>query len=225
MTDDARHLLVPGFSQTPQAWSAVIAGLPGEVEALDIPGSGNFAEAARQLARGRTGIWAGYSMGGRLALRVALDRPEQVRALMLISTSPGIADDAERARRRRADDDLANWAEQHGREAFLDRWTSQPLFSGLDPAATRRHRLESIAEIAGQLRRLGQGVQQPMWDRLGELTMPVVLIAGERDHRYSAIARRMAATIGNRAQLCIVPNAGHALLEEQPGAIAELLRM
>ena len=54
----------------------------------------------------------------------------------------------------------------------------------------------------------------PLWDRLGELTMPVTLVVGERDAKFRAIAERMGAPV------VVVPGAGHAVHLEAPAAVA-----
>ena len=183
----------------------------------------SFEETAGAFVPEGRGIWAGYSMGGRLALWIALEHPELVEALALISTNPGISDDRQRRARRDSDEELAGLIESGGRDAFFDRWLAQPLFSGLDPVAARQHRLTSAPELANQLRTLGQGTQESLWDRLPELSMPVAVIAGGRDERYAAIAGQTAADIGSNAELHIVPGAGHALLQEAPAAVAGIL--
>ena len=149
-------------------------------------------EALGPAARSRS---CGYSMGGRLALALALRTPERVRRLVLVSASPGLADADERAARRRADEALADRIEAIGVEAFAREWAAQPLFAGQPArvaAAAHADRLRrTAAEHAAQLRGLGTGVMPPLWERLGELAMPVTLVVGERDAKFRAIAGRM----------------------------------
>ena len=108
---------------------------------------------------------------------------------MLVSASPGLADPGERAARREADAALADRIEAIGAEAFAREWAAQPLFAGQPPevaAAAHADRLRrSAAEHAAQLRGLGTGVMPPLWDRLGELAMPVTLVVGERDAKFA----------------------------------------
>ena len=59
----------------------------------------------------------------------------------------------------------------------------------------------------------------PLWDRLGELAMPVVVLAGERDEKYVGLAERLAAALPT-PHVAIVPGAGHALPLEAPAAVA-----
>ncbi len=215
--------LVPGFSQAGGAWSQVIDAAKVSAQAVEIPTAPSFVATARTLAAGRAGAWAGYSLGGRLALQIALDYPDAVEALVVVSASPGIPDPQARAQRRRDDEALADWIESHDVAEFLDRWLGQPMFAGLDQEAARRHRLQSTAAIAHQLQVLGQGAQHPLWDRLEELDQPVVVVAGAHDEKYASIARRAVAAIGPNADLHIVPGAGHSLLQEKPDAIAGIL--
>src|SRR5215204_2282307 len=230
-----RVVLVHGFTQTMAAWDAVgkRLGERWEVVRVDLPGHGGsggvrvgFDEAAGLVgAAGGRAAYVGYSLGGRLCLRLALDRPDLVRALVLIGASPGIADAGGRAERRAADERLARRIERDGVAAFLDDWLARPLFATLPAgAAGRADRLANTADgLAWALRRLGTGAQEPLWDRLGELRPPALLVAGERDPKFTGIARRMAAAIGPAAQVALVPGAGHAAHLERPAATAALV--
>src|SRR5690606_23536537 len=108
--------------------------------------------------------YVGYSMGGRLALHLALARPDLVRRLVLIGATGGIDDEDDRAARRAADERLAAHLEQVGVATFVDEWLAQPLFAGLSPtAAARDERLANTAEgLASSLRLAGTGTQEPL---------------------------------------------------------------
>ena len=69
--------------------------------ALRVPDDLDFVATARRgwATRAARATYVGYSQGGRLCLQLALDRPDLVDELVLVSASPGIADDAERAAR------------------------------------------------------------------------------------------------------------------------------
>jgi 2-succinyl-6-hydroxy-2,4-cyclohexadiene-1-carboxylate synthase len=230
-----RVVLVHGFTQTSASWGPVAERLARrfEVVRVDLPGHGGsgavrvgFAEAAGLVGKaGGPAAYVGYSLGGRLCLRLALDRPDLVRALILIGGSPGIADPGERAARRAADDRLAGEVERDGVAAFLDRWLAGPLFATLPEAvAGRDERLANTpAGLAYALRRLGTGVQEPRWDRLAGLRPPALLVAGERDPKFTALARRMAAVIGPSARVTVVAGAGHAVHLERPAELAALI--
>ncbi len=214
-------VLLHGFTQTGASWEAVVRELAGRYRALapDLGAGPWEAELDRLEALAPPAFaLAGYSMGGRLALALALRIPERVARLVLVSASPGLADPAERAARRDADTALADRIEAIGAEAFAREWAAQPLFAGQPPevaAAAHADRLRrSAAEHAAQLRGLGTGVMPPLWDRLAELTMPVTLVVGERDAKFRALAERMGAPV------VVVAGAGHAVHLEAPAAVA-----
>jgi 2-succinyl-6-hydroxy-2,4-cyclohexadiene-1-carboxylate synthase len=216
--------LVPGFTQSASSWAPVATLLRDDTDLLDTPEMADFVTVAHDLARDR-GTFVGYSQGGRLCLQLALDRPEMVQRLVLVSASPGIADDSDRAARREADEGLAQEIEREGVDAFLDRWLAQPLFatlprerSGID----ERKRANTVERLTYQLRVLGQGAQPSNWGRLGELRIPVLLIAGELDTKYAGIAERMAEQIAD-VRVAIVPGGGHACHLEQPEHVARHL--
>jgi 2-succinyl-6-hydroxy-2,4-cyclohexadiene-1-carboxylate synthase len=239
-----RLALVHGFTQSGAAWGPVGDALSGthEVLALDAPGHGRSAGieadlpggaemmADAVLAAGGPASWLGYSMGGRFALHVALQRPETVDRLVLVSATAGIDDEAERAARRESDGRLANRIEVEGLEPFVRWWLTQPLFAGL----TRAGRAVDAAQLAGRLggtaaglasslRLAGTGTQEPLWDRLGRIEVPVLVVAGADDHKYLALAERLRQGIGSNATLAIVAGAGHACHLEQPGRFLEMI--
>ncbi|HEV2771050.1 MAG TPA: 2-succinyl-6-hydroxy-2,4-cyclohexadiene-1-carboxylate synthase [Solirubrobacteraceae bacterium] len=231
-------VLLHGFTQTARSWDRVRRCLPmrADVLAPDLRGHGaasaarpvGFAEVAEDIATQAPARFAlcGYSMGGRLALQVALAHPGRVTGLVLVSTTAGIEDAHERQARRAADERLAGQLERQGLEAFAERWAAQPLFAGL-PAdlavEARADRLRNdAAGLAAALRGLGTGAMEPLWDRLPELTVPATVLAGERDAKFLAIARRLAATLAD-ATLTTVPGAGHALHLEAPETIVSAL--
>src|SRR6266498_1374055 len=158
----------------------------------------SFAEAAALLGEaGGAAAYVGYSLGGRLCLRLALDRPDLVRSLVLIGASPGLDDPAVRAARRASDEALAAELERVGLERFLDRWLAQPLFASLPPErAGRADRLANTTRgLAASLRLHGTGAQEPLWDRLATLRPPTLLITGARDQKFAGIAERMTKAI------------------------------
>jgi 2-succinyl-6-hydroxy-2,4-cyclohexadiene-1-carboxylate synthase len=227
-------VLLHGFAGTGRAWDPVIAQLGRErytALAPDLRGHGSRAGARPVTFEAITAdvlsaapprfALAGYSMGGRIALGVALAAPERVSRLVLMATTAGIEDADERAARGAADALLADEIDAERIEAFADRWLGQPLFADDDEAAQRRAR-DDIARnepagLAAALRGVGTGAMTPLWDRLGELTVPVLVLAGERDGKFSAIGERLAEAIPG-AQLELVPGAGHALPRAAPAA-------
>jgi 2-succinyl-6-hydroxy-2,4-cyclohexadiene-1-carboxylate synthase len=192
---------------------------------LDVPQPATFASTAHALGEaGGRAIYVGYSMGGRLCLRLAIDRPDLVRALVLVSASPGIVDGAERAARVEADEMLAESVERDGVHAFLETWLAQPMFASVPsdaPGLTDRRRL-SPEFLAACLRRLGAGAMEPMWGEVSQLAMPVLLVTGTLDEKYTAIARRMLERM-HPGVSHVRLDGGHALPLEQPGVLGGLI--
>jgi 2-succinyl-6-hydroxy-2,4-cyclohexadiene-1-carboxylate synthase len=238
LATDARAILLHGFTHTGRSWAGVVGALGDRYPVLapDIRGHGSASD--RQpvtleaviddivaLSPSRFTL-AGYSMGGRIALHVALSLHTRVRRMVLIGASPGISDSAERQARREADERLADEIARTGVEQFARRWAATPVLAGQPPAvlaAAQADRLRSTPPgLARALRSLGTGALPSLWDRLGELSMPVTLAVGQRDEKFRTIAARMAEAIP-QAHVEVVSGAGHAAHLEAPDLIAGLI--
>ena len=225
----ARAVLVPGFTQTAAAWDPVVSALRAsglDAIALDVPAGLDFVSTAAALgAAGGRGAYVGYSMGGRLCL--ALDHPELVDGLALVSASPGIDDPAERSARRASDEVLARDVEDRGVEPFLRDWLAQPLFATLDASSAQlgeRAAAHTAADLAAALRLLGTGTQEALWSRLAELQMPVALVTGRADAKFKKINDEMQAACSGAVSVARLHlDGGHALPLEQPEALATVL--
>jgi 2-succinyl-6-hydroxy-2,4-cyclohexadiene-1-carboxylate synthase len=232
-------VLLHGFSGTHRAWDQVVALLDPERYrplALDLPGHGAAADSERPIsfascvtavldAASERFVLAGYSMGGRVALHVALTAPERIARLVLVACNPGIEDATERAARRASDEALANDLERIPFEEFIERWRTQPLFAADPPdvgararADQRRNRPDALAAV---MRGLGAGEMQPQWDRLAELRMPVTVLVGDRDAKFLAIGRRMIERLPNGE--LIVAAGGHGLPLENPMGVVSAI--
>ena len=230
--------LLHGFTGSSANWSQVVSRLDGryQVIAPDLLGHGEtesppdprryrIENAAQDLIALWQSLalppahWLGYSMGGRLALYLALAYPAAIKTLILESASPGLTDAAARADRVRSDEALAARIERDGIAPFVAAWESLPLFESqteAQRASLRDARLRNNpAELANSLRGMGTGAQPSLWDRLPELAAPVLVIAGEHDAKFTAIAQQMAAAIP-QARLTVIPGAGHTTHLEQP---------
>jgi len=236
-------VLAHGFTQTGRVWGSMDRDLAGDhqVTVVDMPGhadstsvAANLVEGAQLLARaGGTASYLGYSMGARFCLHLALARPELVESLVLVSATAGIDDPGERDRRRRADEALAEELDPSGGgapalsvEVFLRRWLDGPLFTGIsDEAAGFDERMRNRGPgLASSLRLAGTGTQPPSWHRLGELSMPVLIVTGADDEKFTALGARMAAAIGSNATWAVVDGAGHAPHLQRPEEVARLVR-
>lgn len=229
--------LLHGFTQTSESWAEPIAALQERLPtatfwAPDMPGHGDgmtlpysLSEGAMAIAElASPGIWIGYSMGGRYLLHVATQHPEIVTALVLISTTAGLETCEEREERRNADHALADSIERDGVSAFLQRWMTLPLFSGLRPSATdlaARQRNSSIG-LAESLRHAGTGCQQPLWSELASVDVPTLVITGSEDEKFCALGARIAQTMP-QAEHITMSGAGHALHLEHSERFADLV--
>ncbi len=231
-------VLLHGFTHTGASWDPVVAALGESYRALapDIRGHGTASartpvtleavlEDVAGLAPERFTL-VGYSMGGRVALHAALALSGRVDRLVLIGASPGLADRGEREERRAADEELAESIERSSIEEFARRWAQTPVLAGQLPevlAAVHADRLRNEpAGLARALRGLGTGALPSLWDRLGEVSMPVALVVGERDEKFRAIAAQTASALPD-ADVILAPGAGHAVHLEAPGAAAAVI--
>jgi pimeloyl-ACP methyl ester carboxylesterase len=141
-----------------------------------------------------------------------------------LGATPGLDDATERTERRRADDARAARLEEIGVDAFLDEWLAAPLFATLPAdAAGREHRQRNTeAGLAHSLRTAGTGAQRSLWDRLDEIQIPVLVLAGELDAKFSGIGRAMAIALPD-ATFVPVAGAGHAAHAERPEDVAAVI--
>jgi len=242
-------LALHGFTGSGLDFAALSEHFDGGLHCPDLPGHGSSDRLRSPLASAGSGIEAcadtlvelasdadlplpsllGYSMGGRTALTLALRHPGAVGALVLISASPGLEAGTERAQRRDLDEQRALALEQQGTAAFMEHWQDLPLLRSQRRMSasywndfSERRRTADPAGLAWSLRAMGTGSMPSLWDRLGEVSVPTLLITGAEDERYTDIATKMAAKIPGA--LCeVVAGAGHSPHFERPQAVAALL--
>lgn len=247
-------VLLHGFTGSSRTWDPLVTALGGRYTtiAIDLVGHGaTDSPAALERYRMRRAVddlavavracgfqraaWLGYSFGGRVALQVAVHRPDVVSALVLEGASPGLEDPAERAGRVRSDEALAERVEREGVEAFIDYWESIPLWDSQRETMTEEQRralrqqrtAQDATGLANSLRGMGTGAQEPLHDRIAEIDVPVLLLAGTLDVKFTTIAREMAQKITG-ATMRQIDSAGHAAHLERPddfhAAVIDFLR-
>ena len=217
--------LVKPFSDD---YRCLLVDLPGHGENRSLPENDYTIQGCTQallhlfdkLDIDRANI-LGYSMGGRLALYFAVTYPDRCHRVILESSSPGLKTKLERDERVGNDEELAAKLELEGLDVFLKEWYDKPIFATLKEHPGKLSRLleqrrqSDPAGLALSLRIMGTGKQQSLWDRLNEINLPLLLLAGEQDIKFSGIASAMA-DLCPTAEVCIIANAGHNVHIEQP---------
>ncbi len=165
----------------------------------------------------------GYSMGGRVALYLAINFPKYFRKVILESASAGLRTDLERSDRLARDQQLADKLENLEAgdfRLFLENWYQQKIFSNLRshsnfPQLLEQRLQNSPIELAKSLRDLSTGRQPSLWEKLPEIEIPLLLLVGELDAKFVQINQQMAQ-VCKFSQLDIIPNCGHNIHFENP---------
>jgi|APSaa5957512535_1039671.scaffolds.fasta_scaffold59015_2 2-succinyl-6-hydroxy-2,4-cyclohexadiene-1-carboxylate synthase len=238
-----RLAMVHGFAQNRLCWGKLVDDLATDHELvlLDAPGHGesqhddaDLWESAQLLADiAGPAHYFGYSMGGRMLVHLALANPELVQSLTTIGATAGTEDQSDRSERIAADEEIALRLLSDGLADFLHGWEELPMFGDLtDEMWGRNERLTNrAAGLAASLRRCGSGRQEPLWDRLDQLSMPCQFLAGEDDQKFRDLAERMASH-SNRlpsetaavATAPVILGARHAAHLVNPVAVAQQIR-
>ncbi|MEM8858213.1 MAG: 2-succinyl-6-hydroxy-2,4-cyclohexadiene-1-carboxylate synthase [Chloroflexota bacterium] len=239
-------LLLHGFTGSMQNWEPLIPHLADSntVITVDLPGHGQslspanlepytMAVVASELINlmDRLGYSSfnlvGYSMGGRLALFMAANHPDQVKKLILESASPGLRTAAERQERIKSDHALADRIERGGIESFVNFWESISLWESQEqlPALARDklrqlRLLNSPAGLANSLKGMGTGQQPSLWPNLKDINQDALLLTGQLDIKFCAIMEEMQSLMP-KAKHHVIVKAGHTIHIEQPEAWLE----
>lgn len=203
----AKNLAVSGIgSRAVDLWRFL------ECDTLPLPDTAKAinAEAGGEISRSAGKSLLGYSMGGRLALHALLEKDHPWQAAVIVSGHPGLEIEQERADRRTADAAWAIQALTGNWQTFLDEWNRQPVLGVAPIRASDESNILVMRrrEIARSFIDWSLGAQRPMWERLHEIHVPVLWIAGENDPKFLALARR-AETLNSNIQIAIAPGVGH----------------
>lgn len=239
-----------GFMGAGTDWDCITDSLSRDFRCYcpDLPGHGGTVcagplrmEAAAEALVGRLDALhierctlIGYSMGGRLALYLALTFPERFARVVLESTSPGLKTEEERRPRREHDERLAQRLESLSGDAaafaaFLEEWYQQPLFAGLrQHSAAYQEMLERRARnnpraLAAALRGMGVGAQPSLWERLPGYRTPTLLIVGEADRKFRIAAEEMCE-VSPAIAVEVLTGCGHNVHLENPSGYTTVLK-
>lgn len=180
------------------------------------------AEAKGDIFRGSGRALLGYSMGGRMALHSLLEPDHPWQAAVIVSAHPGLEIEQERAARRASDAAWASMALTGNWPQFIDRWNSQAVFAGntLREVKASGGLIQRRREIARSFVDWSLGAQESLWERLAEISIPVLWIAGAQDSKYVELAERAVSQMP-QASLAIAPEAGHRVPWETDGWFPE----
>ncbi len=172
----------------------------------------------------------GYSMGGRLALRYAIEYQDELKGLILESTNYGIEDTQHKTEREELDEERAQQIEKDF-GYFLKEWSNLPLFNtGLSTPEDLRDTYNSVQReqdeyaMANSLRGFGTAKMPSVRSKLTELKLPVLLLAGEADEKYCRIMKEISGLL-TQSRFEIVKDAGHRVHLENPDSFVERLRL
>jgi 2-succinyl-6-hydroxy-2,4-cyclohexadiene-1-carboxylate synthase len=239
-------MLLHGFTGSPRSWDPVIAhatleqdpwrpalfGHSHDWHELSVASFADEVERLCTLASSRPAprLIAGYSLGARVAAGMLATAPALFAGAVLIGLHPGLASQVALRERREADARRAQQLRQMGLPAFVADWERQELFAtqAALPAELKEHqrgiRLEHNPEgLARSLESLGLGGMPHYGDALAALSIPITLMAGERDEKF----RDLATELGQRSahiELVTIEGAGHNLLLEAHSEVSEQLR-
>ena len=233
--------MLHGFTGSIENWRPLVPHLADQftVISADLPGHGKTAAPVDFLRYGIECVASdlvelmdslghkqfhllGYSMGGRLALFLAINHVSVIKKLILESASPGLKTESERKNRLALDNRLADRIEQDGIEDFVGFWESISLWeSQKHLSEDRKQSLRQIrlannpAGLANSLRGMGTGQQPSQWSQLSDLDAQTLLITGALDQKFCGIAADMKPLIPNCQHQTIL-NAGHTIHLEKP---------
>ncbi|WP_255413968.1 2-succinyl-6-hydroxy-2,4-cyclohexadiene-1-carboxylate synthase [Pleurocapsa sp. CCALA 161] len=211
---------------------------------VDLPGHGqttvqqdsdyqmpNVAQALVQLLIAlniKQCILVGYSMGGRIALYLAIHFTQYFQGVILESASPGLSIQLERDRRIAQDLKLAEQLETSDLADFIQQWYGKPLFASFVghsdyPQAIARRLCNDPYKLAKSLRLIGLGIQPSLWKSLPKIQIPLLLIVGELDTKFVQINQMMANSCPH-ATLQSANNTGHNVHFEDPFQFTQLLK-
>jgi 2-succinyl-5-enolpyruvyl-6-hydroxy-3-cyclohexene-1-carboxylate synthase len=225
-------------------WEEVQARWPSTTMAIELPGHGSrylhaadHAEAVvddlinRIESTGATDVVVvAYSLGARLALRLALRQPAWLRGLVLESVHPGLETEHEQQQRQQQDDDWAN-ALVKDPHAAVSSFYQRPVF------ASFRSHADFDAKVANRIARAARqpatlsamwtatslGRQPSLWSSLPTITVPTLVITGALDLAYGVHGARIASLVP-QAQHVVVDHAGHNVHLEQVDAYLRIVQ-
>jgi isochorismate synthase/2-succinyl-5-enolpyruvyl-6-hydroxy-3-cyclohexene-1-carboxylate synthase/2-succinyl-6-hydroxy-2,4-cyclohexadiene-1-carboxylate synthase/O-succinylbenzoate synthase len=197
---DHHGLEKTNFTELMLRTSCRISTAPFSMESVSVV----LVKLLKQLEVGKF-VPVGYSMGARIALYLALHHSDQVAAVISIAGSPGLEDSSARKSRAASDESLAETLRAGGLELFVESWYQQPLWASLrkhpnfEAIKVERKQHTNCEALADLLASLSVGHQPSLWDKLSNITIPALLIAGDQDTKFLKLAHKMCGRSHQRA--------------------------
>lgn len=223
-------ILIHDAGSTHQSWPAELRRLPGQtVFALDLPGHGNSGGVGYQSVGAYCGalveflaslnlyqaVFVGHGLGAAISLTLALDFPQHVAGLGLISAGASF----------RVPPNLTDYLSSPTTLLNARELIQRLRLSPYTPARAAQQAEEILAKTRPSVL-YGDWLaceQFDLHDRLSELSLPALVVCGEQDRLTPPGQARHLAQVLENAQLRLIRAAGHLALQEQPAALAAAL--
>jgi pimeloyl-ACP methyl ester carboxylesterase len=216
---DIVAVLIPGLVSDDRVWTPLGAALAPhfEVHPADVGRDSSIGDMAARLLAETEGalIAVGHSMGGRVAMEMARQAPDRVRALVLANTGHDARRPGEEAKRQ-AKIDLGH--------ADMAKLAAEWLPGMLNPARVTDNAL--VADLTEMIIDAGAKVHErqirALLDRpdvgayLSKITCPILLLTGKQDAWSPEAQHREIAALALDAEVQVIDNAGHFMPVEQP---------
>ena len=232
-------VLLHGLAEDHRSWDAVSSRLNGfTVYAVDLRGHGRTVsgrgegtlsqlsgdlEAFLRVVTGPAAV-AGYSLGGTIGLKTAVDAPALIRHLVVVATSSIVGKAAAEFFAGRIEQLEAG--DRARFEAGLRDDTSKQIVTGADVDSVARRRLEAVGDGRGYINaaRAMIGIRdEPLNPLLARIEAPVDIVGAEHDVFCPRRASDIIAETVHHSRYHEVAGAGHLLSVDQPDAYGELL--
>lgn len=221
-------LLLHGAAGDHLSWPAEVRRIPGyRVYALDLPGHGKsggrgiqtipaFAQAVIDWLESvhlHSAVFIGHSMGGAIALQLALDHPDHVLGLGLIGSGARLRVNPELI------DHASNQTTFHNAIRLIVEWSFSTSASPIVTAAVTRRMDETRAGVLYS--DLLACNDFSVVERLGQIHKPTLVLVGNEDRMTPLRNSQFLAQQITGAELRVLSGAGHMAMLEQPKATAE----